>query len=95
MKNFLIKTWKAFCRFLSFIPKDKALHFVVNFALALSGFISYWLPVGLCIGASVGKEYGDSKASGNKWSWGDIVADMLGMGCGLCVVWGIRSLFGF
>ena len=27
----------------------------------------------------MGKEYGDSKAQGNTWSWGDIVADGLGI----------------
>lgn len=37
----------------------------------LSGFIS-----GLCLG--IGKEYGDSKAQGNEWSWGDILYDIIG-----------------
>lgn len=62
MKNFLKKIWEAIKRLIASIPEDKAWHFVVNFALAMSGFISYWLAVGLCVGASLGKEYGDSKA---------------------------------
>ncbi len=33
----------------------------------------------LAIGLSVGKEYGDSKATGNTWSWEDILADLLGI----------------
>lgn len=41
----------------------------------LSGFIS-----GLCLG--IGKEYGDSKAQGNEWSWGDIVYDIIGAAIG-------------
>lgn len=29
-------------------------------------------------GIGIGKEYGDAKAHGNCWSWGDILADELG-----------------
>ena len=76
------------------IPADKIAHFGVNFILALTGFFRIWLAVGLCIGASIGKEYGDSKATGNKWSWGDILADMLGMGCGIAISFGIRKIIG-
>lgn len=57
------------------IQKDKILHFVVNFFFALLG--TYGVSFGL--GASLGKEYGDSKAFGNKWDWYDIVADCLGL----------------
>lgn len=77
------------------IAKDKILHFFVNMGLAMTGFLSYWFAAGLCIGASVGKEYGDSKAYQNHWDWMDIVADMLGMAAGLLIVWGIRSLIGY
>ena len=62
------------------IAKDKLLHFtisaVIAFALSLANpiaGISFTLGLGLC------KEYGDSKAQGNKWSWGDIVADAIGV----------------
>lgn len=40
-------------------------------AIALGGLFS-----ALSIG--VGKEYGDSKAQDNKWSWGDVIADVAG-----------------
>ena len=70
---------------------DKVAHFGVNFVIALSAFWSWQFAVGACIGASLGKEYGDSKASGNYWSWGDIIADMLGMGCGLLCVFLIKK----
>jgi len=72
--------------------KDKVLHFGVNLVLAMTGFISYWLALGLCVGASCGKEYGDSKALGNKWDWWDIVADMVGMGVGLLIVFLIKRI---
>lgn len=76
------------------VPYDKLLHFGVNVVLALFGIWYYSLGIGLSIGASLGKEYGDSKATGNKWSWSDIVADMLGLGVGLLLSWGIRKLIG-
>ncbi len=71
--------------------KDKVLNFGVNLVLAMTGFISYWLALGLCVGASLGKEYGDSKAQGNRWDWWDIVADMLGMGAGMLIVYLVRK----
>lgn len=79
-------------KIIEFIKKhwDKVLHFGVNFVMALTAFWSWQFAVGICIGLSVGKEYGDSKASGNKWSWADIIADMLGMGFGLLVVYIVR-----
>ena len=76
------------------IPYDKALHFGVNVVLALLGIWYYSLGIGLSIGASIGKEYGDSQASGNKWSWGDILADMLGVGVGLGISYIVRKLIG-
>ncbi len=81
LKKFIKKHW------------DKVLHSGANFVIALSAFVSYPFALGACIGVSVGKEYGDSKAAGNKWSWGDIVADALGMGTGLLIVFLIKKLF--
>lgn len=68
--------------------KDKILHSLACFVATLAsyGFMrmffsfapsvtsSWFLPVGL----GIGKEYGDSKATGNKWDWEDIVADLIG-----------------
>ena len=76
------------------IGTDKIKHALVNFFLALTGFVSIPFALGLCIGASVGKEYGDSKASGNKWDWWDIVADLIGMGVGIVIVLIIKKLGG-
>lgn len=69
---------------------DKLYHLSVNVGLALTGFISYPFALGLCIGASFGKEVGDKLAKGKDWRWqdsaGDLIADAIGMGIGLVVV---------
>lgn len=70
------------------IGKDKFLHAGVCFlATAIGVLTTFWLGKvsalfcgGLfAIGLGLGKEYGDSKAVGNKWDWGDIVADIVGI----------------
>lgn len=55
--------------------KDKILHFLVCF---LAAIISPMFSFGLALG----KEYGDSKASGNHWCWWDILADAIGLVAG-------------
>ena len=55
--------------------KDKILHFLVCFVAAI---ISPLFSLGLALG----KEYGDSKASGNHWCWWDILADAIGLVAG-------------
>ena len=67
--------------------KDKLLHFIVNLIVVLSiGWINLPLAIGLAVGLSVGKEYGDSRAPGNKWDWYDILADAIGIVTGLLLV---------
>ena len=61
------------------IPKDKILHFAVCLIAAI-------IHPMLAIGLAIGKEYGDSKAPGNKWDWWDILADAIGIAVG-SVVW--------
>ena len=70
------------------IGKDKLYHFGVCLATtiavgvffgAISGFLSAMF-------LGIGKEYGDSKAYGNKWSWGDIVANTIGATAGLLLI---------
>ena len=69
------------------VNKDKLLHFIVNLIVVLSiGWINLPLAIGLAVGLSVGKEYGDSKAPGNKWDWYDILADAIGIVIGLLLV---------
>jgi len=75
--------------------KDKAKHFFVNAVVVISvtlmllglGFEAipaYTASVFLAIGLSVGKEYGDSRAKGNKWDWWDICYDAIGIIIGIC-----------
>ena len=78
------------------IAKDKIQHFLVNmFVVAviicasrkLDAQIDGWaIALALALGLSLGKEYGDSKAEGNKWDWYDILVDILGMLFGLGIV---------
>lgn len=66
---------------------DKLKHCLVNLLVMLiAGSINIWLGIGLAVGLSLGKEYGDSKAPGNKWDWHDILADAIGIVTGLLLV---------
>ena len=70
------------------IQNDKILHALVCAGATLISFLymRMFFPFGPAITASwlfpmglgLGKEYGDSKASGNAWDWWDIVADAVG-----------------
>lgn len=82
-------------KIIAFLKKhiDKVQHFLANLVMALSAFWDWHFAIGLCIGASLGKEYGDSKASGNHWCWWDLLADALGMGTGLLIVYLIKGGF--
>ena len=72
------------------ITVDKVKHFFVNAVVVISvtlmllglGFEpipAYTASIFFAIGLSVGKEYGDSKAIGNRWDWMDILADAIGI----------------
>ncbi len=67
------------------LHKDKLYHFGICFIVSI---FNPWLAVGLALG----KEYGDSKAQGNKWSWGDIMADGLGIACGIIIATMVRMV---
>lgn len=76
--------------------KDKALHFrLCGFATLVTG-LPAGIVAGILFGAGlgIGKEYGDSKAPGNKWSWGDIGADALGIAAGAIAAFLIRGIYG-
>jgi hypothetical protein len=64
------------------IAKDK--HFCV---CLIASLIHPWLAVGLALG----KEYGD--AVGNRWSWGDIIADGVGIFVGTLMRFFIFTLY--
>lgn len=73
---------------------DKILHCgVCAIASLVVGLIDPLAGAAFAIGLGLGKEYGDSKARGNKWDWLDIAADAVGtmIGTGLALL--IRKLF--
>lgn len=71
------------------IEIDKFLHFSVCFILS---FIFGTYGVAIAILASLIKEYKDMLTPGNSWSWGDIIAD----GLGIIIGYSLRVLlFGF
>lgn len=70
------------------IGKDKLAHAGVCFlATTIVGLVVFGIGeagailcgVFFALGLGLGKEYGDSKASGNKWDWWDILADVVGI----------------
>ena len=76
------------------IAKDKWQHFTVCMIVAavIAAIVgctcTFPLPACLAgflgaVACGAGKEYGDSKAQGNTWSWADMAADMAGavVGC--------------
>ena len=98
MKN-LIKKILAFLH----IPTDKFLHFcaccgatiVVSACTFFLGKTSSIFCGGLfALGLGLGKEYGDSKSPGNKWDWWDIVADLIGIACGIGIILVIYLIVG-
>lgn len=71
------------------IAKDKIQHFIVNMIVSyVTGIVVYIYTADVvcagiagffhAAGMSTGKEYGDSKATGNHWCWWDILADFMG-----------------
>ena len=87
--------------------KDHWKHFIIC-ALATFGsfavyatFLPFWHVFSMCpllgLGLGIGKEYGDSQASGNKWDWTDILADVLGIIASMLILlamYGIKKLIG-
>lgn len=82
--------------------KDKLLHMAVCFMATLLSygymrvFNTFWPSFSACwllpIGLGVGKEYGDSKATGNTWDWADILADVIGTAVGMGIILLIYSV---
>ena len=77
------------------LAEDKVKHFFVNavvvtgttlvlLGLGFEAIPAYTASVFLAAGLSVGKEYGDSRAVGNKWDWWDIYYDAIGIIIGIC-----------
>ena len=66
---------------------DKLMHFGVCFLASM--VLAFAFPetplvsIGFTCGLGLGKEYGDSKAIGNEFSYGDLLADGAGIACGV------------
>ena len=74
---------------------DKVLHFFACLLATISAgiatfFMGMWHSVIagslFALGLGLGKEFGDSKAPGNKWDWWDILADLLGIAAGVGIL---------
>ena len=84
------------------IGYDKVLHFLCCLGITLGVWgittpiasfeTSLVAGVWASIGASIGKEYGDSQAKNNYWSWGDIIADSVGIIVGVGLAYLIRLI---
>ena len=64
---------------------DKLYHFAVNLALSLISILSFEFALGICIGASIGKEVGDEMAKGANWDWKDSALDLVADGLGMTI----------
>ena len=79
---------------------DKVLHFLVccigTILVSIGTFFlgntaSLFCGGLFSLGLGLGKEYGDNEASGNKWDWYDILADLAGIAVGILVVFVFRK----
>ena len=70
------------------VDTDKVLHFVCSLVVVLVIGLptNVWIGVtaGLFIG--IGKEIGDEMSPSNRWSWGDILANCLGIIAGWLIL---------
>lgn len=62
------------------VQSDKVLHFLVSFVIAFPLMaVNIYLAIGVTLAIGLYKEFTDSHKEGNYWSWGDILADILGI----------------
>ena len=74
------------------VQSDKVLHFLVCFIVTFG--LSFINPIfGAFVALIIGlyKEFTDSHKAGNYWSWGDLLADVLGIISGI-LMWFIITL---
>ena len=78
------------------IPEDKFMHalvstvssFLVSMCFMFMKFQCLIVGSMFTLGLGLGKEYGDSKATGNHWCCWDLLADVIGIviGCGIALL---------
>lgn len=73
------------------VDKNSVKHFAVCFLLSLLGGYG----VAFAIGASICKEWRDSKQKNNHWCWVDLFFDTLGCAAGFGIHWWIFQSVNF
>lgn len=76
------------------LPSDKVQHFTLSFAFGvIAAIASVFIAIATFFEAffvamlpGIFKEFKDSQTPGNKWSWGDLVADAIGAAAGVAAV---------
>ena len=72
------------------VQSDKVLHFLVCFVITfLLSFVNPIFGAFVVLVLGLYKEFTDSHKVGNYWSWGDILADCLGIAFGFLCWWAI------
>ena len=76
------------------MSKDKIIHFTICFVSTVLVGLAAGKAAGAAgaAGLGIGKEYGDSRAPGNRWDNWDLLADFAGIVAGLIVVWAIGEV---
>lgn len=70
------------------VQSDKILHFLVCFVITfMLSFISPIFGAFVALVLGLYKEFTDSHKVGNCWSWGDILADIIGIVFGFLCWW--------
>ena len=73
------------------VQSDKVLHFLVSFVIAFPLMaVNIYLAIGVTLAIGLYKEFTDSHKEDNYWSWGDILADIIGMIGGL-LLWAVST----
>lgn len=72
------------------VQSDKILHFLVCFVITfVLAFINPIFGAFVALVLGLYKEFTDSHKLGNTWSWGDILADIIGIVFGFLCWWAI------
>ena len=70
------------------VQSDKILHFLVSFVIAFPLMaVNIYLAIGVTLAIGLYKEFTDSHKEGNYWSWGDLLADIIGIAFGFLCWW--------
>lgn len=75
------------------IGVDKFYHFIVCFiATLVVGVLSTMWGVCFALGLGIGKEVGDYFNKNSGWSWGDLIADLIGIATAVIMLIVVKKL---